>query len=144
MKIDLEFYKSLFLTFLESESAHITYEDLIKSGVEVGIEDDLSEKFIFHMQLCVDNGLITNEKQECYNLESLGIGSSKNNQYIIDVPMRLSQKGHDFASTLNNKEVFATLKSEFKDMPFKTVFDGGQKLLNHFLKKKMDVLLEEL
>tara|TARA_R110001583_G_C5397870_1_gene385431 strand:+ start:368 stop:541 length:174 start_codon:yes stop_codon:yes gene_type:complete len=57
--------------------------------------------------------------------------------------MRLSQKGHDFAATLNNKEVFDKLKSEFKDMPFKTIFDGGQKLLNHFLKKRMDVLLAE-
>ncbi|ASP49785.1 DUF2513 domain-containing protein [Cognaticolwellia beringensis] len=143
MKIDLEFYKSLFSAFLESESAHITYKDLIESGVEVGIEDNLNEKFIFHMQLCIDNDLITNEKQECYNLESLGIGSNKSNRYIIDVSMRLSQKGHDFAATLNNKEVFDKLKSEFKDMPFKTIFDGGQKLLNHFLKKRMDVLLAE-
>lgn len=143
MRIDLEFYKSLFSVFIESESAHVTYLDLIESGVEIKVGNDLSEKFIFHMQLCVDNQLITNEKQECYNLESLGIGSSKNSQYIFDTPMRLSQKGHDFAATLNNKEVFDKLKSEFRDMPFKTVFDGGQKLLNHFLKKKLDLLLED-
>ena len=115
----------------------------MNAGVEVCIGDDLSEKFIFHMQLCIDNSLISNDKQECSNLESIGIGSNKHNRYIIDVPMRLSQKGHDFAVTLNNKEVFEKLKSEFKDMPFKAMFDGGQKLLNHFLKKKMDILLEE-
>jgi hypothetical protein len=143
VRIDLDFYKSLFLAFLESEKAHVTYHDLIESGVEVSIGNDLSEKFIFHMQLCIDNELITNEKQECQNLESLGIGTTKNSQYIIDIPLRLSQKGHDFASALNNKEVFNKLKSEFKDMPFKTIFDGGQKLLNHFLKKKMDLLLAD-
>tara|TARA_R110001592_G_scaffold362073_2_gene674809 strand:- start:2339 stop:2512 length:174 start_codon:yes stop_codon:yes gene_type:complete len=57
VKIDLEFYKSLFSAFLESESAHITYKDIIESGVEVGIEDNLNEKFICHMQLCIDNDL---------------------------------------------------------------------------------------
>ena len=143
MKIDLEYYKKLFSAFLESDQAHITYEDLINAGVEVSIEDELSEKFIFHMQLCIENCLITNDKQECSNLESIGIGGNKSNSYIIDIPMRLSQSGQDFAATLNNKEVFDKLKSEFKDMPFKTIFDGGQKLLNHLLKKKLDVLLEE-
>jgi hypothetical protein len=68
VRIDLDFYKSLFLVFLESEKAHVTYHYLIASGVEVSIENDLSEKFIFHMQLCIDNELITNEKQECLNV----------------------------------------------------------------------------
>jgi hypothetical protein len=58
-------------------------------------------------------------------------------------PWRLTQKGHDFASSLNNKEVMMRLKSEFKDAPFKVIFDSGQKLLEHFMKKKLDDLLEQ-
>ena len=56
--------------------------------------------------------------------------------------IRLTQKGHDFAASLNNKEVLAKLKSELKDAPFKAVFKGGQKLLQFYFKKKIDLLIE--
>ncbi|MNG32655.1 hypothetical protein D3C84_1187240 [compost metagenome] len=61
---------------------------------------------------------------------------------LITLPVRLTQKGHDFACALHNKDVLIRLKSEFKDAPFKVIFDGGQRLLEHFMTKKLDDLLE--
>ena len=40
------------------------------------------------------------------------------------------------------KEGFSIF-SAIKDAPFKTVFDGSQKLLQHFFKKKLDQLMRE-
>jgi len=39
--------------------------------------------------------------------------------------------------------VFEKLKIEFKDAPFKVVFDGSQKLLQHYFKKKLNDILDE-
>ena len=144
MKVDLDFYKLFFAAFLESEKASITYKDLIESGVEVYSEGKLSEKFLFHMERCIDNNFIKNEKGECYNLKSFGITSPNcNDRIIISVAIILTEKGDNFAKALNNKDVFKKLKAEFKDMPIKTIFDGSQKLLQHLAKKKMDDFLDE-
>ena len=60
---------------------------------------------------------------------------------LTGTPIRLTQEGHDFATALANKEVLTRVKDELKDAPFKVIFDGSQKLLEHLMKKKLDVLL---
>lgn len=65
-----------------------------------------------------------------------------NSVSLSAVPIRLTQAGHNFANALHNKEVLSKLKSELKDAPFKTLFDGSQKLLEHYFKKKIDALVE--
>ncbi|WP_249332064.1 DUF2513 domain-containing protein [Pseudoalteromonas rubra] len=62
---------------------------------------------------------------------------------VNNLPIRLTQHGHDFASALNNREILEKLKTEFKDAPFKVIFDGSQKLIQHLAKKKFDDLLKE-
>ncbi|MGR3042708.1 hypothetical protein ABMY36_22455 [Vibrio vulnificus] len=60
---------------------------------------------------------------------------------IVERDIRLTQKGHDFASALSNKEVLEKLKAELTNAPFRVLFDGSQKLLEHYLTKKLDALL---
>ena len=144
MKIDLDYMAELLKVYLDSKSAHVDLNDLINSDIEVKSEDSFSEKFIFHMELALDNQLIGTRNGPAYALKDIGISFSANGMAICwIVPLRLTQLGHDFAATLANKEVLEKLKTEFKDAPFKFIFDGGQKLLQHFLKKKLDSILEE-
>jgi len=144
MNIDLDFIKDFLNVFKESDKAHIDYRDLVGSSLEVEIDDQVTEKFIFHVQLILDNQLIGTNTGSAFNLKDIGFTYSKDGQlYIGNIPLRLTQTGHDFLSSLNNKEVMSKLKTEFKDAPFKTVFDGGQKLLNNYFKKKMDAALAE-
>ncbi|MBZ2193292.1 DUF2513 domain-containing protein [Pseudoalteromonas arctica] len=144
MRVDLEYMKSFLAVFLESDKAHIDYNDIASSGLDIHDNDKLSEKFIFHLQLILDNRLLGINTGFAHNLKDLGFHQSISGETFVGIiPWRLTQKGHDFASTLNNKEVFVKLKSEFKDAPFQVIFDGGQKLFQHFMKKKMDSLLAE-
>lgn len=142
MRVDLEFFGSLFGVFLESEKAHIDFNDISNAGVEIEVNGKLSEKFIFHLQLALDNQLIGKRSGPTYNLKDIGIMQSLNGSSMSPVPLRLTQNGHDFSLALNNKEVMDKLKTEFKDAPFKSVFDGGQKLLQHYMKKKLDSIME--
>lgn len=144
MRVDLDYWAELLNVFIDSESAHVDFNDFSNSEFEVEDGANLSEKFIFHIQLAIDNKLIGTQQKPVYTLKDIGIlFSGDGRPQISIVPWRLTQKGHDFAATLANKEVLEKLKVEFKDAPFKSIFDGGQKLLQHFFKKKIDSIIEE-
>ena len=143
MRIDLEYFGALFAVFLDSEKAYIDFNDIQNSNVKVVVNDELSDKFIFHLQLAIDSQLIGRNSGVAYNLKDLGfIPMLDGSTSISIIPLRLTQRGHDFASSLNNKEVMDKLKTEFKDAPFKVVFEGGQKLLQHFMKKKLESIMD--
>ena len=144
MRIDLDYIADILNVFLEAETAHVKISDFEKSGIELeGEPKHFNEKLVFHMQIAIDNQLIGTKKGVAFNIAEIGMHESLSGTgTIIDIPIRLTQKGHDFACSLNNKEVLSKLKSEFKNAPFQVIFDGGQKLLQHFMKKKLDQILE--
>ena len=93
--------------------------------------------------MAAENGLISNRDLQVNGLKSLGVTiGAGGGVSLVSTPIRLTQSGHDFANALQNKEVLVRLRSELKDAPFRVLFDGSQKLLEHFLKKKLDQLLE--
>lgn len=143
MRIDLDYMAQLLNVFLEAESAHITVSEMGNSGIKIATGKGLDEKFLFHFQLAAENGLISDRELRMDGLKSLGITMGVGGVVsLAAVPIRLTQSGHDFAAALQNKEVLMTLKSELKDAPFKVFFESSQKLLGHFLTKKLDQLLE--
>ena len=147
MKIDLGYISKILTVFLESENAHINIKHFSDAGIVIQSETErskLNEQFLFHFQILVENRLVSNRDLVTGSLKPLGIQFGAHGDVSLSIiELRLTQNGHDFASALNNKEVLQKLKSELKDAPFKTVFDGSQKLLEHFFKKKLNVLLEE-
>tara|TARA_Y100000310_G_scaffold127302_1_gene126395 strand:- start:196 stop:642 length:447 start_codon:yes stop_codon:yes gene_type:complete len=146
MKINLEYMKALLDVFIEADTAIIELTELVNSVGSSG-SDTVSEEFVFHYSLLIENNMITKSNLMSGKLSEMGISlmyDVESYTYIhSDLYIRLSQAGHDFAKALNNKEVLNKLKDNFKDAPFKVLFDGGQKLLEHYLKKKMDNLLSE-
>ncbi|CDT98147.1 conserved hypothetical protein [Vibrio coralliirubri] len=147
MRIDLDYFRQLLDVFIEAETAHITYADMKNSGITIFDDEDndiINQKFLFHLQLLIDNKLISTYDMACDSLRDFGISMYLDGEVgMCDADIRLTQAGHDFASSLHNKEVIEKLKSELKDMPFKIIFEGGQKLLQHYAKKKLDALLAE-
>lgn len=144
MKIDLDYMAEMLKVFLDSENAHINLADLKNSGLEVeNGNSKLSEIFMFHVEIALDNQVIGTKSGPAYTLKDLGFSFATDGSYgAVLKPLRLTQVGHDLASSLSNKEVLQKLKSEFKDAPFKVIFDGGQSLLQHFFKKKLDSIIE--
>ena len=98
---------------------------------------------MFYFHLLVENELIGPANMKPITLENMGVVMVKPHFQLCPVPIRLTQAGHDFANALNNKEVLEKLKAEFKNAPFKVVFEGGQKLLEHFFKNKLDELISQ-
>lgn len=143
MRIDLDYMASILNLFLESENAHIDFNDFEQSSIQIEENGKLTERFVFHLQLAIDNQLFGKRNGYAHSLKDIGISQSLDGlDSICIMPIRLTQTGHDFASSLNNKEVITRLKSEFKDAPFKVVFEGGQKLLHHIMIKKLNDVLE--
>lgn len=145
MRVNLEYLASIFDVFLNADTAHINLSDFENAGIELsGQEGRFCEKFVFHMQIAIDNQLIGCRNGAVSNLKDIGVRLGQGGGgSIVDAQIRLTQKGHDFASTLNNKEVLTKLKEEFKDAPFKIIFETGQKLLQHYATKKLDDFLKK-
>lgn len=143
MKVDLDYMARLLNVFIESDTAHISVPDFARSGIKIDDNNRLDEQFLFHFQLAAENGLISNRDLQVNGLKSLGVTlGGRGSVTLTSAPIRLTQSGHDFASALQNKEILIRLRSELKDAPFKVLFEGSQKLLEHFLKKKLDKLLD--
>ncbi|MGP3074804.1 DUF2513 domain-containing protein, partial [Serratia ureilytica] len=111
MKIDQKYLKDLLIAFEETEGHDTFIEDLEKKGYDVD-----SSEFIFHMRLLDDNKFITRIDGEP------GFGH-KYIQFMngfkyrwMSTPLRLTSSGHDFIDALRQKEVWNSLKKEFKDV----------------------------
>jgi hypothetical protein len=143
MKIDLSYFKKLLGVFIDANDAHININDFKGAGITIEENDKYDQSFLFHIQIALENKLISNINFESNNLKNIGLDFGvTNNPFIINKPIRLTQNGHDFANALNNKEILLRLKTELKDAPFKVIFEGSQKLLQHFFEKKIDNLIE--
>ncbi len=141
MKPDLDYMAKLLQVFRDSEKAHISLVDIQDSGIVIGSEDgELDECFIFHFQLMNENRLISNkELMTNVELKSLGIFyDMKGSATIADIPIRLTQAGHDFANVLSNRNVLSRLKSDFSGASFNDVYDVGKRLLSQYFKNKLD------
>lgn len=139
MQIDLDYYDKILSVFLGADEAHIDLELINNAGI-----DYMTDKFLFHFQLLAENRLISNAAGETGSINPLGFRvGAIGNVSSSTVLLRLTQNGHDFAKALHRSEVLDELNKNFKDAPFKTLFDVSQKLLEHFLKKKLDEVLAE-
>lgn len=147
MKIDLAYMNKILGAFISAETAHIFVSDFPSKQIPIENMNSpgrLDEKFLFHIQLAAENGLISDRDLSFSGLSSIGIQiGAGGGVTLVDTPIRITQQGHEFASALNNKEILLKLKSELKDAPFRTIFDGSQKLLDHYFKKKLSDFLDD-
>lgn len=132
MKIDQQYLKDLLITFENSEGPDTMLEELKKSGYN---ED--SSEFIFHMRLMYDNGLIVRVDGESgfgHQFSSHMMGHS---YYWIEIPLRLTARGHDFIADLRQKEVWETVKTNFKDEGLGALMGITKSLAMGFAKKRI-------
>ncbi|MCI1030177.1 DUF2513 domain-containing protein [Pantoea dispersa] len=130
MRTDLEYIKGMLTVFLDSESAFISTEDLSAQGFDIG-----SEKGMFHYLQLIEQGFVSNRSMETHNPENLGYVYVLGGMMPIDVDIRLTTQGHDFATALESKDVFDRLK-EISNEPITVIKDVGVELLKSYAKKK--------
>jgi hypothetical protein len=134
VKRELDLFKSILSHFSNSEPP----ERLGDTPWHMLTINNVSYEMVkYHIELLIE--------QECLRESAIKLNAANHcgQSAVVFTADVLTNKGHDFANTLENNEVFTKLKTEFKNAPFKVVFDGGQKLLSHYFKKKIDQLTEE-
>ncbi|HCA3680705.1 TPA: DUF2513 domain-containing protein [Klebsiella pneumoniae] len=134
MKIDQEYLKALLNAFEDSNEPHTSISKLLETGF-----DHRTNEFRFHMRLLQDRGLIGRVDGE----SGIGYFSPQSDDryddgFFDEVPLRLTASGHDFLEAIRNKEVWATLKSGFKDASIGTLVTVSKELLNRALTKQLD------
>lgn len=132
MKLDIEHMKGMLDVFLESDRPFITLDDLAKVGYSIE-----SDKTLFHYQLMIDEELISNMNLERKTQGKLGISISPQTARAINTGarIRLTNVGHEFAESLNSKNVFERL-TEIGEQPMSVLRDVGIELLKSYAKKK--------
>lgn len=133
MKIDQDYLRGLLIAFESSESPQTNIYELKEQGF-----DCETDTFVFHMRLLDDRGLITR------NDGRPGFGTVESLDGKIHwavMPLRLTASGHDFFEAIRNKEVWSTVKEGFKDASIGTLVTVSKKLLDGYLQKKIDTLL---
>jgi hypothetical protein len=133
MKIDQDYLKKLLET-CEAAPAPIFDIDELKAA---GVDFD-TDQFVFHMNILNDLGVIERDDGEPGFGLVRGIDGHMS---WAAVPLRLTAQGHQFIEALRNKEVWATLKRDFKDASVSTLWDVSKKLLEGYTRKKIEALL---
>jgi len=130
MKIDHEYLKGLLEAFESSESPVTDIDKLAELGFDY--EED---KFVFHMRLLDDRKLISQSD----GTSGFGAIESMDGEVHWSVtPLRLTAGGHDFIEALRNKEVWATVKTGFKDASIGTLVSVSKQLLDRALQKQLN------
>jgi hypothetical protein len=134
MKIDQDYLKKL-LEICEAAPTPIFNIEEIKAA---GLDFD-TDQFVFHMNILNDKGCVERDDRE----PGFGFfrGSDGHKAWAV-LPLRLTAGGHQFIEALRNKEVWATLKRDFKDASVNTLWDVSKKLLEGYTKKKIEELLK--
>jgi hypothetical protein len=133
MKIDQDYLKSMLQAFQGSARPTFYVSDFRDQGF-----DFHEDRFVFHIELLNDQEFVVRDDQRA------GVGLQNNmdgsNSWSL-VPLRLTSQGHEFIETIENKEVWQTLKTNFKDASIKTLWEVGKKVFEGYAQKKVESLL---
>ncbi len=101
--------------------------------------EDSKNKFVFHMEILVDQGLVQSSTP-------LGVGLLRNGDGSIRLsarPLRLTADGHQFASDLSSPGVFKHLTTTFKDLGPSEFVKATFKLSAKAFENKIETLIGE-
>lgn len=134
MKINQEYLKGLLEAFEASYEPHTSITKLLAAGY-----DHKTSEFRFHIRLLQDRGLIGRVDGQ-YGIGYLTSQSFDGDEcgFFDEVPLRLTASGHDFLEAIRNKEVWATIKTGFKDASIGTLVTVSKELFNRALAKQLD------
>lgn len=134
MKSDQEYIKGLLEAFEAAKHSTTDIYELKENGY-----DFTDERFIFHLKILRDLCLIEQEGGGTTLGYSRGAGG---NTTWSPAPLRLTAQGHDFIAALRNKEIWNTIKNEFKDASIGTLCKTAKELSEAYVKSKIVNLLK--
>lgn len=132
MKINHDYLKGLLIAFEDAPNPDTDINELSDKGF-----DYRTTEFMFHMRLLEDQYLIQRTDGEA----GFGYVSSLGGQGSFAVmPLRLTAQGHDFIADLRQKEVWNSVKENFKEASMSGLVDITKQLAQGFAKQKIKQL----
>ncbi|WP_256852718.1 DUF2513 domain-containing protein [Pantoea sp. Fr+CA_20] len=132
MKIDQQYLKDLLIAFEDNDGPQTNILELKDAGFDYS-----EQKFIFHMRLLDDKNLISRTDGEPGF--GLFLGADDTASWAV-LPLRLTSQGHDFIEALRQKEVWNSVKDNFKEASISTLVDVAKQLAQGFAKQKIKQL----
>ena len=133
MKLDQQYLKDLLIAFEKTHGPDTMLSELEDNGF-----NRYDQNFIFHMRLLCDYELIVrvDGKPGFGHIMSNELGEGVGYSWI-EVPLRLTARGHDFIADLRQKEVWQTIKTNFKDEGISTLISVSKTKAKGFARKKI-------
>lgn len=128
MKIDQDYLKGLLGAFESAVNPTTDIKELSAAGFPYQ-----TDEFVFHMRLLEDRGLI----EGLGSVSGFGYTQTRATYSWIIIPLRLTAEGHDFIDALKQREVWQTIKTDFKDASLSTMISAARSLAEGFAKKKV-------
>lgn len=132
MKIDQHYLKNLLIAFEDIEGPQTNIRELKEAGFDYS-----DQKFIFHMCLLDDQNLIA--RTDGRPGFGLSLAADDGGSWVV-IPLRLTAQGHDFIAALRQKEVWNSVKENFKEASISTLLDVSKQLAQGFAKQKVKQL----
>lgn len=131
MQINYDYLKDILDVFLTRELPTADWDSF------ASLRKTDENKFIFHIEILVDKGLI----EGALRGKSIGISRTLEGKYTASIiPWRLTADGHDFAAAITKPSVLATIKEKFKTEGLSVVIDIAKKIAE----KRAEKLLGQL
>ena len=133
MKLDQQYLKDLLIAFEKTYGPDTMLSELEDNGF-----NRYDQNFIFHMRLLCDYELIVrvDGKPGFGHIMSNELGEGVEYSWL-EVPLRLTARGHDFIADLRQKEVWQAIKTNFKDEGIGTLMSVSKSLAKCFARKKI-------
>ncbi|EFC9528575.1 DUF2513 domain-containing protein [Escherichia coli] len=133
MKLDQQYLKDLLIAFEKTHGPDTMLSELEDNGF-----NRYDQNFIFHMRLLCDYELIVrvDGKPGFGHIMSKALGEGVGYSWI-EVPLRLTARGHDFIADLRQNEVWQAIKTNFKDEGISTLMSVSKSLAKGFARKKI-------
>lgn len=136
MKHDLEFTKKILSAVEDYDKAVIPLHNLLSSELLAKGEE---EKFILHVDICIDRGFLEIKnlsKKKWYSRDTGG------NIHWASPSFRLTALGHDFLFSINEPKIWEVLKSNFKESSIDTIKTVAKDLAINLAKEKISKYIE--
>ncbi len=143
LDIDYEYIKDILQTLKDLQAPYANGKDFYSRYLRLEAADTTEKdhtKFIFHWHLIVENGLVSTNKDNIYSLADSGLICSPQNpmKFMTNLkPLRLTTRGIDFLSSLQEPKVLEQVKSKLKSQGLPTVIEVAKQLTMGVLMQKL-------
>lgn len=135
MKPDPEYTKLLLEALQAAASPWPRISDIQDAGIEVDGE------LAFHLELLADDGFL--ESLDGDGGFGIAPGIGEHEWSYQDVRMRLTAQGHSFLEILETEDVWSTVKRDFKDASFETLYKVGRSMIETYAKRKVNAYVDQ-